>query len=137
VGKFPTRRGFSGIFVRFCALGRAEITAAPLPIGADFYGLDQEGMVMGFRFRKRIKILPGVWFNLSKSGVSTSIGGKGLTVNLKNGKTKTTVGIPGTGLSYSETTTGKLDELPAERRAISAWLWLLLVVVIVLVFAVK
>jgi Protein of unknown function (DUF4236) len=49
---------------------------------------------MGFRFRKRIKIIPGVWFNLSKSGISTSIGGKGLTINLKDGKTKTTVGIP-------------------------------------------
>ncbi|MCX7174138.1 MAG: DUF4236 domain-containing protein [Proteobacteria bacterium] len=57
---------------------------------------------MGFRFRKRIRILPGFWFNLSKSGISTSVGGKGLTVNLKDGKTRTTVGIPGTGISYSE-----------------------------------
>jgi hypothetical protein len=31
---------------------------------------------MSFLFRKRIKILPGVWFNLSKGGVSTSFGGK-------------------------------------------------------------
>ena len=48
---------------------------------------------MGLRFRKRIRILPDIWFNLSKSGISTSIRGKGLTVNLKNSKTKTTVGI--------------------------------------------
>lgn len=41
---------------------------------------------MGFRFRKRIKIIPGVWLNLSKGGVSTSVGIKGLTVNLKDGK---------------------------------------------------
>ncbi|MBY0578444.1 MAG: DUF4236 domain-containing protein [Burkholderiales bacterium] len=58
-----------------------------------------------FRFRRRIKIIPGLWLNLSKSGVSTSIGGKGLTVNLKDGKTKTTIGLPGTGMSYSETLT--------------------------------
>ncbi|MDE2259527.1 MAG: DUF4236 domain-containing protein [Betaproteobacteria bacterium] len=58
---------------------------------------------MGLRFRRRIKILPGLWFNVSKSGVSTSIGGKGLTVNLKDDKVKMTVGLPGTGLSYSET----------------------------------
>ena len=58
---------------------------------------------MGLRFRKRIKILPGITLNLSKSGVSTSIGKKGLTVNVGHGKTRTTVGIPGTGMSYSTT----------------------------------
>ena len=57
---------------------------------------------MGFRFQKRIRIFPGVRLNISKSGLSTSLGGKGLTVNLKGNKVKTTVGIPGTGLSYSE-----------------------------------
>lgn len=57
---------------------------------------------MGFRFRKTIKILPGVKINVSKSGVSTSIGGPGATVNLKRGrKTKTTIGVPGTGLSHT------------------------------------
>ncbi|PHM50036.1 DUF4236 domain-containing protein [Xenorhabdus miraniensis] len=30
---------------------------------------------MGFKFRKRIKIAPGIYINTSKSGVSTSIGG--------------------------------------------------------------
>lgn len=55
---------------------------------------------MGFRFRKRIKLAPGVHLNLSKGGISTSIGGNGLTANFRNGKQKTTVGIPGTGLSF-------------------------------------
>lgn len=31
---------------------------------------------MGFLFRKRIKIFPGVWLNLSKGGIGTSFGGK-------------------------------------------------------------
>jgi L,D-peptidoglycan transpeptidase YkuD (ErfK/YbiS/YcfS/YnhG family) len=97
----------------------------------------EEGKDMGFRFRKRIKILPGVWFNLSKSGISTSIGGKGLTVNLKDGKTKTTIGIPGTGLSYSETATGSHDDPAPEQHIIPAWVWLLIVVVIALVFIAK
>jgi hypothetical protein len=35
---------------------------------------------MNFLFRKRIKIFPGVWLNLSKGGVNTSIGGKVLLV---------------------------------------------------------
>lgn len=56
---------------------------------------------MGFRFQKRIKILPGVRINLSKSGVSTSIGRPGATVNVRKGKVKATVGVPGTGVSYS------------------------------------
>ena len=55
---------------------------------------------MGFRFQKRLSILPGVRINLSKGGVSTSLGPRGADVNIgKNGIT-TNAGIPGTGLSY-------------------------------------
>jgi hypothetical protein len=58
---------------------------------------------MGFRFRKSIKLLPGVRLNISKTGVSTSVGTGGATVNLKRGrKPRVTVGIPGSGISYSE-----------------------------------
>ncbi len=56
---------------------------------------------MGFRFRKTIRILPGLRLNISKSGLSTSIGGKGATLNLGPRGARGTVGIPGTGLSYS------------------------------------
>ena len=55
---------------------------------------------MGFRFRKSIKIFPGIRINLSKSGISTSVGVPGATVNIKGNKTTTTVGLPGTGVSY-------------------------------------
>ena len=41
---------------------------------------------MGFRFRRRIKLRPGLWFNLSKTGISTSVGTKGLTVNFKTAR---------------------------------------------------
>jgi hypothetical protein len=59
------------------------------------------GFLPGFRFQKRIKILPGVTINLSKSGVSTSLGGHGATVNVgTSGKRTFSLGIPGTGLSY-------------------------------------
>jgi hypothetical protein len=53
-----------------------------------------------FRFRKTFSVLPGVKINLSKSGVSTSVGGKGATLNVGHGKKMVTLGIPGTGLSY-------------------------------------
>ncbi|WP_283648023.1 DUF4236 domain-containing protein [Hafnia paralvei] len=56
---------------------------------------------MGFRFRKRIKIAPGLSINISKSGVSTSIGGKGSTVNIGKKGVKATTSIPGTGISHS------------------------------------
>lgn len=61
---------------------------------------------MGFRFRKSIKIIPGVRVNISKSGVSTSIGTRGATVNIGKRGTRATVGIPGAGISYS----GKLSD---------------------------
>ncbi len=53
---------------------------------------------MGFRFRKTIKLFPGVRLNFSKSGVSTSIGGPGATINISKRGTRGTVGIPGTPL---------------------------------------
>ena len=57
---------------------------------------------MGLRFRKIFSVLPGVRLNVSKSGVSTSLGGHGATVNVgTNGKRTVTLGIPGTGLSYA------------------------------------
>ena len=56
---------------------------------------------MGFRFRKSVKILPGVKLNLSKAGISTSVGKRGATVNFSKRGTRATVGIPGTGISYS------------------------------------
>ncbi len=53
-----------------------------------------------FRFRKTFSILPGVLVNLSKTGVSSSIGGHGATVNVGKNGPMVTLGIPGTGLSY-------------------------------------
>lgn len=60
---------------------------------------------MGFRFRKSFRLLPGIRLNLSKSGMSTSIGRRGATVNLSERGARGTVGLPGTGLSYSQNLT--------------------------------
>lgn len=57
---------------------------------------------MGLRFQKRIKTIPGVTLNLSRSGISTSIGTTGARVTLGHGQTRTTVGIPGTGISHTQ-----------------------------------
>lgn len=58
---------------------------------------------MGFRFRKSIKILPGLKINLTHKGISSaSIGKPGASLNIGKKGTRTSVGIPGTGLSYSK-----------------------------------
>ena len=57
---------------------------------------------MGFRFRKSIKLLPGIKLNFSKSGVSTTLGKAGASINISGRGTRGTVGIPGTGVSYTE-----------------------------------
>ena len=92
---------------------------------------------MAFLFRKRIRILPGIWLNLSKRGVSTSIGGKGLTVNIKDGKVRTTASIPGTGLSYRTTSVNTPEHQAPTRTGIPGWVWVLVAVLIVVVLIVK
>lgn len=57
---------------------------------------------MGFRFSRRIGILPGLNLNFSGSGVSLSAGVRGAHINFGSRGTYTTVGIPGTGLSYRQ-----------------------------------
>lgn len=59
---------------------------------------------MGMRYRKSIKICKGVRVNLSKSGPSLSLGGRGCSVNINKHGVRNTVGIPGTGVSYSSYT---------------------------------
>ena len=50
------------------------------------------------RFRKSVKICPGVKVNFSKSGVSTSIGAKGASVTVGKNGAYANIGIPGTGI---------------------------------------
>lgn len=56
---------------------------------------------MGFRFRRSIKLAPGVRINLSKSGVSTSIGRPAATLNIRGDRVREIVPLRGTGISYS------------------------------------
>ena len=56
---------------------------------------------MGLRFRRRVRLFPGLWLNASKSGITTSIGGDGVTVNYGRRGTRTTLSAHGTGLAYS------------------------------------
>lgn len=59
---------------------------------------------MGLRFRKSVTLCKGVKLNFGKTGMSVSVGGKGYhkTINTK-GQVTTSVGIPGTGIYYTDT----------------------------------
>jgi hypothetical protein len=63
---------------------------------------------MGLRFRKSIKIAPGVKVNIGKKSVGMSFGGKygGISMNSKTG-TRARVTAYGTGLSYTTSLNGK------------------------------
>lgn len=53
---------------------------------------------MAWSYRRRIKIIPGVHLNLSKSGISASIGVKGASVTVGKKGTYLNTGIPGLGI---------------------------------------
>lgn len=59
---------------------------------------------MGLRFRKSVSLCKGVRLNFGKTGASISVGGKGYrkTINTK-GQVTTSMGIPGTGIYYTDT----------------------------------
>jgi hypothetical protein len=95
---------------------------------------------MGFRFRRSIRILPGIRLNIGKRGISTSIGVRGAHVTFGKTGTRTTIGLPGSGLSYTHLEkphqtnadapgeaqpTAVTDELP-KGSAPRGWLWVAL-----------
>ena len=83
-----------------------------------------------FKFRKSKKILPGVKLNIGKKGPSSlSLGGRGSTVNVSNKGTKTTVGIPGTGLSYSTKSGGSAKRAKGSSKNYSSKGGIILLVV--------
>ena len=67
------------------------------------------------RFRKRINICKGVKLNVSKSGVSATVGGKGLSLNLGKGGVFLNTSLPGTGLYDRKKLIGA-DKLPFGKK---------------------
>ena len=73
---------------------------------------------MGFRFRRSARLGP-LRFYFAKGGLSSiSMGGRGASFNIpvsRSGGARTTVGLPGTGLSWSVEHTPS-EGLPNSRR---------------------
>ena len=73
---------------------------------------------MGWIFRKRVTIAPGVRLNLGKRGVSISFGVRGLRTTIGPRGTSTSVGVPGTGLYFKSRQTlspGGAGTMPVPR----------------------
>lgn len=87
---------------------------------------------MSFRFRRQLRLVPGLHLNLSRSGVSATVGVPGMRVTLGK-RPALNVGLPGSGVSYRESL-GSAPAAPAAappgRSVHVHWLWILLVLVI-------
>lgn len=71
------------------------------------------GALVGFRYRKSLRLAPGIRVNVTGKGLSSaSIGKPGATLNLGRGGIRGTVGLPGSGLSYSSRRSAKSALLP-------------------------
>lgn len=74
---------------------------------------------MGLRFRKSINLGCGLRINLSKSGIGYSFGVKGARITkTANGRTRTTLSIPGSGISYVTETGGKSAARNRSQKAV-------------------
>lgn len=60
---------------------------------------------MAWAFRKRIKVIPGVYINLSKSGISANTGVRGASLTFRSDGVYRNLGLPGTGI-YSRQKVG-------------------------------
>lgn len=84
---------------------------------------------MPLRFYRRVKVIPGVSVNFSRSGPSLSLGVRGAHVTFGHGHVTRTVGVPGTGIFYTHTD-GRHTGAHVSGRG---WLWLALVGVVLYV----
>jgi len=60
---------------------------------------------MPLRSTRRLSIIPGLRINLSKSGASLSIGHRGAWYTVGHHRRRVTLGVPGTGLYWTEQVT--------------------------------
>ncbi len=62
---------------------------------------------MHIRFRRTLRLLPGVHLNVSKHGISTTVGGRGAHLTFNRYGVRQSVGLPGTGLSENSYIIGR------------------------------
>ena len=74
---------------------------------------------MGLRFRKVFSLGGLLRLNISKTGIGVGVGPRGFSLSIGSKGIRKSVGIPGTGLSYQDTTSWKklneASDAPAEQ----------------------
>ena len=73
---------------------------------------------MGLRFRRRLRIFPGLWLNVSKRSGSLSAGGRGVTVNLSPKGHQETISAPGLNKSSDGRVSKRLSDCQGPASAI-------------------
>ena len=69
--------------------------------------MTRRSLVMGWSFRRCIKVIPGVYLNVSKGGVSATVGVRGASLTFRDDGIYSNVGIPGSGLYNRQKIAGR------------------------------
>ena len=72
---------------------------------------------MPVRFRRTFTLFPGVKVNVSKGGMSISVGRRGFTLNFSKHGIRQTTGIPGSGISHTSYLVKNDDEDEKDKEA--------------------
>jgi Protein of unknown function (DUF4236) len=91
-----------------------------------------------FRFRRSMKVAPGVRLNFNKKSLGMSVGPRGARYSINSsGRRTRSVGIPGTGLSYRSQSGGSssAEEVPRPSLLIRKLVFWLVVVLAFIGFA--
>lgn len=88
---------------------------------------------MGFHFRRSVRLFPGVRLNASKSGLSASFGIRSAWRTVGKRGTRATIGLPGTGIAYSQ----RVDAPRQEQRSdVTAWMWTIVWAIVLIAFVI-
>lgn len=90
---------------------------------------------MGLRIWRRLTVVPGLGLNLSKNGISASVGTRGAWYTVGSRGSRATFGIPGTGIFWTEQLNSKVAPRPQPPHAghqVSFVIFLLAVVVAII-----
>lgn len=85
---------------------------------------------MGFRFRQKIHLAPGVDLNIGKSGPSVSVGERGAHLTVGERGVTESAGLPGTGLSYvhHNRLPGRLARIAGAGGKVRHYVWMAIVI---------
>ena len=88
---------------------------------------------MSLRFFRRVRIVPGLRVNLSKSGASVSVGRRGAWYTVGPRGRRVTVGLPSTGLFWTQQASGPPAHAPRANLAMGLFCVAVLVALVVMI----